>query len=115
MCASINFHDPHTYQFVIQPGSADQAMDQDINSSQHHSVLLNENNSADVQTKPIFNVRDDTSDDASLRQIPNLLAPAPVHDLSKTIKGMYRILDLVSEQGSGGLGKMHAPDLCSRN
>lgn len=26
-------------------------------------------------------------------------------DLSTTIPGMYRILDLISEQGSGGLGK----------
>jgi len=90
-------------------------MDQDTNGSQHHSVLPNENNSADVQTKPIFDVRGDTSNDASLRQIPKFLAPAPVHDLSQSIKGMYRILDLISEQGSGGLGKMHAPDLCLRN
>jgi hypothetical protein len=27
-------------------------------------------------------------------------------DLSHAIKGMYRILDLISEQGSGGLGKL---------
>ena len=26
-------------------------------------------------------------------------------DLAYSIKGMYRILDLISEQGSGGLGK----------
>lgn len=25
-------------------------------------------------------------------------------DLAHSIKGMYRILDLISEQGSGGLG-----------
>jgi len=27
-----------------------------------------------------------------------------VHDLVQSIKGMYRVLDLISEQGSGGLG-----------
>ena len=26
-------------------------------------------------------------------------------DLAYSIKGMYRILDLISEQGSGGLGE----------
>ena len=35
------------------------------------------------------------------------LPPPPIKpsDLSTTIPGMYRILDLISEQGSGGLGK----------
>lgn len=33
-------------------------------------------------------------------------APHPVTDLVEFIPGMYRILDLVSEQGSGGLGKL---------
>lgn len=27
------------------------------------------------------------------------------HDLVHSVKGMYRILDLISEQGSGGLGE----------
>jgi hypothetical protein len=34
--------------------------------------------------------------------------PLPQHDeldLAYSIKGMYRILDLISEQGSGGLGE----------
>ena len=32
-------------------------------------------------------------------------------DLASSIKGMYRILDLISEQGSGGLGK-HSSQTC---
>jgi hypothetical protein len=31
-------------------------------------------------------------------------ATGPKIDIVKYIKGMYRILDLISEQGSGGLG-----------
>ena len=34
-------------------------------------------------------------------------APRVITDLVEFIPGMYRILDLVSEQGSGGLGKLH--------
>ena len=26
------------------------------------------------------------------------------HDLARSVKGLYRILDLIAEQGSGGLG-----------
>lgn len=33
-------------------------------------------------------------------------APQEAFDIAKSIKGMYRILDLVSEQGSGGLGEL---------
>ena len=33
--------------------------------------------------------------------------PRVITDLVEFIPGMYRILDLVSEQGSGGLGKLH--------
>ena len=33
-------------------------------------------------------------------------------DLAYSIKGMYRILDLISEQGSGGLGK-YSSQICA--
>ena len=36
-------------------------------------------------------------------------------DLTHFIKGMYRILDLISEQGSGGLGEYcNQSSVCSR-
>jgi hypothetical protein len=90
-------------------------MNQGTTGSQHHNVLTSENDSAEVQTKIAFNVRGQTYNEDLLQHNPNPSAPPPIHDLSKTVKGMYRILDLISEQGSGGLGKMHAPDLCLRN
>ena len=34
------------------------------------------------------------------------LAVLPEQDLADSIKGMYRLLDLISEQGSGGLGEL---------
>jgi len=31
-------------------------------------------------------------------------------DLAEEIKGMYRLLDLISESGSNGCGNQHFPD-----
>lgn len=49
----------------------------------------------------------DTSGPAVSATNGNITMPPlpPDLDLSYSIKGMYRILDLISEQGSGGLGK----------
>jgi hypothetical protein len=46
---------------------------------------------------------------------PKPLVPTPVLDLAKSVKGMYRILDLITEQGSGGLGEKHSPSLHLRS
>ena len=40
-------------------------------------------------------------------------APSLQLDLAYSIKGMYRILDLISEQGSGGLGEYPVRPACS--
>jgi len=38
----------------------------------------------------------------------------PNNDLLHSVKGMYRILDLINEQGSGGLGKALAGSTMSQ-
>ena len=53
-------------------------------------------------------VRGNASSDSPVHPNPNRTVCAPILDLSKAVKGMYRILDLISEQGSGGLGKTRA-------
>lgn len=69
---------------------------------------LSDSRSPVDQTEPKSKVRGD----APMSNNPSLPAPAPILDLSKSVKGMYRILDLISEQGSGGLGKLYIPFLC---
>ena len=51
----------------------------------------------------------DNKNDSADRNLPT--PPTEPPDLSTTIPGMYRILDLISEQGSGGLGKSDASSL----
>jgi hypothetical protein len=46
-----------------------------------------------------------SSSNSNPRTVPSTTSHPPI-DLSDAIKGMYRILDLISEQGSGGLGKL---------
>lgn len=36
---------------------------------------------------------------------PIYSTPIPPHDLLHRIRGLYRLLDLIGEQGSGGIGK----------
>lgn len=49
----------------------------------------------------------------SVRQTSGFIpTPPATTDLAEYIPGMYRILDLVSEQGSGGLGKYDADSRC---
>jgi hypothetical protein len=43
----------------------------------------------------------------------NTRGDPPNFDLLHAIKGMYRILDLISEQGSGGLGKLSCYKTCT--
>jgi hypothetical protein len=40
----------------------------------------------------------------------NKAPPPPSMDLAQEIKGMYRLLDLISESGSNGCGNEHFPD-----
>lgn len=66
----------------------------------------------DTCAQPVpFSIYADATDDTNVGTTSNkndqsLTSPAPriPQDLANTIKGMYRILDLVSEPGSGGLG-----------
>jgi hypothetical protein len=39
----------------------------------------------------------------------NNASPSDPNDLMHSVKGMYRILDLISETGSGGLGATQVP------
>ncbi|KAG8216261.1 hypothetical protein J3R82DRAFT_8304 [Butyriboletus roseoflavus] len=48
---------------------------------------------------------DNSSDDQMDVDIPPQALQRDEMDLAHSIKGMYRILDLISEQGSGGLGE----------
>jgi hypothetical protein len=76
-----------------------------------------------VSNSRIIDVNGDDSDDSESDDLygsyapnyahsnPKPLVPAPVLDLAKSVKGMYRILDLINEQGSGGLGETHSPSL----
>ena len=47
-----------------------------------------------------------SSSSSNPRKEPGATSPPLSLDLSHVIKGMYRILDLICEQGSGGLGKL---------
>ena len=38
-------------------------------------------------------------------------SPAVVVDPAENVKGMYRLLDLISESGSNGYGKGHSLDI----
>jgi hypothetical protein len=62
-------------------------------------VIMQLNHVSRFLSKTIGNVFSGNGDGNTQRDPPNL-------DLSHAIKGMYRILDLISEQGSGGLGKL---------
>jgi len=80
-------------------------MDQDLNVLQNANVFAGANSSAPIQSNITSKVRGKTSTDSPTRkEKANLPVPTPpILDLSKSVKGMYRILDLISEQGSGGL------------
>lgn len=45
----------------------------------------------------------------------NSTPPGPQMDLALCVKGMYRILDLISEQGSGGLGMCTYSEVVQRS
>jgi hypothetical protein len=96
---------------IIQSRSDHRRVDKDTNASQKASALMGDSNPTHLQTKIVTHVRGETSSGSSRPSNPNM--SDPLLDLSKSVKGMYRILDLISEEGSGGLGKVHAPFSCS--
>ena len=92
---------------IIQSRSDHQRVDQDTNGSQKAGALTGDSSPTPPQTKSMTHVRGETAGCSSKPSDPNM--SDPLLDLSKSVKGMYRILDLISEEGSGGLGKVHAP------
>lgn len=71
-----------------------------------HAGAASVNNSSEARDDAA--AKGSLNDDAlkhRVAQTPASAAEVPSLDLVSSIKGMYRILDLISEQGSGGLGK----------
>ena len=51
-----------------------------------------------------------TGIDGKPSNAPGKDPPPLLMDLAEEIKGMYRLLDLISESGSNGCGNEHFPD-----
>ena len=78
----------------------------DHNTGTDHPVA-GDKLTATAEAKSTAKYDSDNKNDSADRNLPT--PPTEPSDLSTTIPGMYRILDLISEQGSGGLGKSDAP------
>lgn len=74
---------------------------QNVDDQQTSNIFAAEHDGIQTGSEPTYKTPVNHDIYMSAPQDPN--SPSDL-DLSHSIKGMYRILDLVSEQGSGGIG-----------
>jgi hypothetical protein len=104
VCDFVNLRQPsRSPAFKIQTESVHTELEPNMNDRQSPNIFSAENDGIQAGIEPTHDAPVNSDICMQTREDPNT---APDIDLSNSIKGMYRILDLVSEQGSGGLGKI---------